>query len=306
MPAKQIPLRKPSAQTCSAHKNISLVIHGGFGGKASPAQLEFVQGLLRKGHEQLISGIASMEVVRDAVLEMENSGLFNAGKGASRTRIKTVELDAAIMSGADLKAGAVASVPNLKNPILAADALLKKPLSLTVMLTGQGALDFAKENGLETMDSSYFQRVTADETTDKKHYGTVGAVAMDRCGDIAAATSTGGLSGKLPGRVGDSPLIGAGTYANNRTCAVSATGVGEYFIRANGAHTISDLMEFKGLSLKAAVKEGLKRVAALNGGNIPGGFIAVDAKGNMIMHPGHPLLAGSISTDGTIKMNSAD
>jgi L-asparaginase / beta-aspartyl-peptidase len=232
---------------------------------------------------------------------MEDSPLFNAGKGAVFTNAGTNELDSSIMDGKTLKAGAVASLKHIKNPISLARMVMEK--SKHVMLVGEGAEAFAKEQGVEMVPQSYFyvesrwkalQREKAEEEKnkapqDKKQekahgdehkYGTVGAVALDQEGNLAAGTSTGGISNKKFGRVGDSPIIGAGTYANNRTCGVSATGDGEYFIRSVVAHDLSAMMEYKGLSVKEAADAVIDKVVKL-GGN--GGLIALDKDGNIAM-----------------------
>src|SRR5260370_3510717 len=208
-------------------------------------------------------------------------------------------MDAAIMDGKTLAAGAVASLKHVKNPISLARLVMEK--SGHVMIDGEGAEAFAKENGMELVDQKYFftqerwdalQKIKSAEKsrtsgagkafriTDQDRHGTVGAVALDQNGNLAAATSTGGTTNKRPGRMGDSPIIGAGTYANNSTCAVSATGDGEYFIRASVGHDISALMEYRGLSLKEAAQTVLDKVAKLGG---TGGMIAIDRQGNIAL-----------------------
>lgn len=233
-----------------------------------------------------------------AIKIMEDSPLFNAGKGAVLTNEGKNELDASIMDGNNLMAGAVAGVTTIKNPITAAYTVMTK--SEHVMMVGKGAEKFAAEHGLEIVDPSYFfdsmrynQLLNAKEKEHNKNavlndpypkdkkFGTVGAVALDKFGNIAAGTSTGGMTNKKFGRVGDSPIIGAGTYANNKTCAVSATGWGEYFIRLAVAHDISALMEYARLSLQeAADSVVMKKIPALGG---DGGIIAVDRQGNISM-----------------------
>ena len=240
---------------------------------------------------------ASDALVEAAVRVLEDDPHFNAGKGAVFTEAGTNELDASIMEGKTLKAGAVASVKHIKNPISLARMVMEK--SPHVMMDGDGAEAFAKQNGVELVDQKYFyteerwkalQREKKSKKnpaavggnkfimSDQDQHGTVGAVALDQAGNLAAATSTGGTTNKKAGRIGDSPIIGAGTYANNATCAVSATGDGEYFIRATVAHDISALMEYRGLSLGDAAQEVLDKVAKLGG---TGGLIAIDRKGNI-------------------------
>ena len=230
---------------------------------------------------------------------LEDDPHFNAGKGAVFTSVGTNEMDAAIMDGKTLNAGAVAALKHIKNPVSLARLVTER--SGHVMMDGEGAEAFAKENGIELVDQKYFytperwdalQKIKAAEKnrtggggkglaiTDQDRHGTVGAVALDAHGDLAAATSTGGTTNKRPGRVGDSPVIGAGTYANNATCAVSATGDGEYFIRATVGHDVSALMEYRGMSLKEAAQSVLDKVARLGG---TGGLIAIDREGNIAL-----------------------
>jgi beta-aspartyl-peptidase (threonine type) len=214
---------------------------------------------------------------------MEDNPLFNAGKGAVFTHDKKNELDASIMDGSNLKAGAVAGVTDIKNPISAARRVMTS--SPHVMLSGAGASQFAKEQGLEIVDPSYFfTQKRFDELRailDKEKHGTVGCCALDKNGNLAAGTSTGGMPDKRYNRIGDSPIIGAGTYANNNTCAVSATGHGEYFIRYTVAHDISALMEYKGLSLKEASELVVNDKLVKAGGS--GGVISLDKMGNVSM-----------------------
>jgi L-asparaginase / beta-aspartyl-peptidase len=227
---------------------------------------------------------------------MEDSPLFNAGKGSVFNRDGKNEMDACIMDGKTLAAGSVAATTTIKNPIAAAKAVMQQ--SPHVMMIGKGAEDFARSKGLEIVDPSYFydeERHRQWENTKRRmdstgqgfmdlrkeyKYGTVGAVALDKNGNLAAGTSTGGMSMKKFGRVGDSPIIGAGNYANNATCAVSCTGHGEYFIRAVVSHDISALIEYKGYTVEKATEEVLGKVARL-GGN--GGIIALDSSGNLTM-----------------------
>jgi beta-aspartyl-peptidase (threonine type) len=280
-----------------------LVIHGGAGAlpkqKRTPELEAEVRAALadalRMGHGILAGGGAALEAVEAAVRVLEDSPHFNAGKGAVFSNAGTNELDAAIMDGATLRAGAVAAVTRIKNPISLARLVMEK--SRHVLLVGAGAEAFAREQGVELVDPAYFhterrwkelQEAQERERTqgsdagvdDEIMYGTVGAVALDRAGNLAAATSTGGTTNKRFGRVGDTPLIGSGTYADNRTCAVSCTGKGELFIRAVAAQDVCALVGYKGVPLTEAAAAVLAKVKALGG---EGGLIAVDARGNVAM-----------------------
>ena len=287
-------------------KKFGLVIHGGAGtierGKITPErEREYRAGLeraLTAGWEILERGGSSLDATEAAVRVLEDDAHFNAGKGAVFTNAGTNELDAAIMDGKTLKAGAVASVKHIKNPVSLARLVMEK--SRHVMLDCAGAEAFAKENGVDFVDQKYFftqerwdalQKMKAAEKTggsgekkfiisDQDRHGTVGAVALDQNGNLAAATSTGGTTNKKAGRIGDSPVIGAGTYANNMTCAVSGTGDGEYFIRSVVGHDVSALMEYRGMSLQEAGQTALDKVAKLGG---TGGLIAIDRQGNVTL-----------------------
>jgi beta-aspartyl-peptidase (threonine type) len=295
--------REPIAMSKS---KLGLVIHGGAGtmerGKMTADQeKEYRAGLersLKAGWEILQRGGSSLDATEAAVRVLEDDPHFNAGKGAVFTSAGTNELDASIMDGRTLKAGAVASVRRIKNPISLARLVMEK--SPHVMLDCAGAEAFAKEQGIELVDEKYFftperwdalQRVKQAEKrggggekkfiiSDQDRHGTVGAVALDQSGNLAAATSTGGMTNKRPGRIGDSPVIGAGNYANNATCAVSGTGDGEYFIRASVAHEVSVLMEYRGMSLEEAAQAALDKMAKLGG---TGGLIAIDKNGNIAL-----------------------
>jgi beta-aspartyl-peptidase (threonine type) len=289
------------------NKKFGLVVHGGAGtierSEMTPEkEREYRAGLeraLTAGYEILKRGGSSLDATEAAVRVLEDDPHFNAGRGAVFTSAGTNEMDAAIMDGKTLAAGAVAVLKHVKNPIRLARLVMEK--SGHVMMDGEGAEGFAKENGLELMDQKYFftqprwdalQKMKAAEKkrtsgagkavliTDQDRHGTVGAVALDRDGNLAAATSTGGTTNKRPGRVGDTPVIGAGTYANNAACAVSATGDGEYFIRASVGHNVSALMEYRGMSLKDAAQAALDKVAKLGG---TGGLIVIDRDGNMAL-----------------------
>jgi L-asparaginase / beta-aspartyl-peptidase len=316
----------------AGRKNYALVIHGGAGTilkkNMTPDKEKAYQAALEEalyaGYAILSKGGSSLDAVEAAVRVLEDTPLFNAGKGAVFTHEGKNELDASIMNGQNLAAGSVASVTTIRNPITAARAVMEK--SEHVMMIGTGAETFAEEKGLEIVDPSYFyteerylslQRLleqdsekmeldhdsTREEATIKQpgnrdhKYGTVGAVALDMEGNLAAATSTGGMTNKKFGRVGDAPVIGAGTYASNATCAVSCTGWGEYFIRLVVAKSVSDLMEYKNLSVKKAADLLIMEKVPQLGGD--GGLIAVDRNGNIAMpFNTEGMYRGYIKTDG--------
>jgi len=283
----------------------AIAIHGGAGtilkssmtDEKEQAYKTALEEAIHAGEVILKNGGAALDAVESAIISLENNPLFNAGKGAVFTNTGKNEMDASIMNGLDLRAGAVAGISNIKNPISLAKAVMEK--SEHVFLAGAGAIDFAKKINAEFADADYFfvpmrydqlqkakqsDTIALDHTADtfengEKKFGTVGAVAMDVHGNLAAGTSTGGMTNKKYGRVGDSPIIGAGTYANNTTCAISCTGHGEFFIRAVVAYDISCLMEYKGLSLKEACdKVVMDKLVKLGG---EGGLIAIDNKGNI-------------------------
>lgn len=268
----------------------AIALHGGAGAMSpenyTPEQIQQYEAELTAaielGAEILKQGGTSLDAVEQVVRYLEDCPLFNAGRGAVFTNDGKNELDAAIMNGADLQAGAVAGVGDIKNPITAARMVMEK--SEHVLMVGKGASLFASQNGAEVIDSSYFYTERSYRALQRalerdKKMGTVGCVALDKHGNLAAATSTGGMTNKRYGRVGDVPIIGAGTYANNNTCAVSATGHGEYFIRYTVAHDISALMEYKGLSLAKAADEVIhKKLEEVDG---RGGIISVDKWGNV-------------------------
>jgi L-asparaginase / beta-aspartyl-peptidase len=282
--------QKPAAVSV-ARQEWAIVIHGGAGvitrEQMTPdLDREFRASLteaLNTGRKILADGGTALEAVEKTINVMEDNPLFNAGKGAVFTHDGKNELDAAIMDGSNLAAGSVACVTDIKNPITAARYVMTK--SEHVMLIGAGASQFAKEQGLEIVPPSYFYTERRfnelQELLKKEKKGTVGCCALDRNGNLAAGTSTGGMSNKRYNRVGDAPIIGAGTYANNKTCAVSATGHGEYFIRWTVAHDISALMEYKGLSLKEASELVVNDKLVKAGGE--GGVICIDKSGNISM-----------------------
>lgn len=284
-------------------KKIGIAIHGGAGtlrksnmtGEQEKNYLNALEQSLSAGWKVLDKGGSALDAVAASVVELENNPLFNAGKGSVYTNDETHEMDASIMDGSNLEAGAICGVSNVKNPILLARAVMEK--SEFVMMSGKGAEEFAKLNGIEFEPDEYFhsefrysqlQKAKAsgkaflDHATDKElKKGTVGAVAVDTNGNVASATSTGGMTNKKYGRIGDTAIIGAGTYADNKTCAVSCTGHGEYFMRTIAAYRVAALMEYKNLSLKDASDEVVHKILMDIGGD--GGLIAIDADCNICL-----------------------
>lgn len=284
-------------------KNYGIAIHGGAGTvsktKMTKWKAEAYRQALKRaytvGYLTLHKGGSALDAVTEAILILENSPLFNAGRGSVFTHSGDHEMDASIMDGKNLRAGAVAGVHSVKNPILLATSVMKK--SKHVLISGQQAVEFAREHQLELMPKEYFydeyrfkqwqkvnelDMVTLDHDEEGgKKFGTVGAVALDKKGNLAAGTSTGGMVNKKYGRIGDSPLNGIGNYANNQSCAISCTGHGEYFIRAVVAHDISARMLYKKESLKEASDLVVLELLPKMGGK--GGLIAIDNKGVICM-----------------------
>lgn len=321
-------------QVSAQQKKYVMVIHGGAGTilkkNMSPekeaAYIAALTKALNAGYAEIKAGKSSLDAIEATIHVLENDSHFNAGKGAVFTHDGRNELDAAIMDGKTLMAGSVAGVTTIKNPISAARAVMEK--SEHVMMVGAGAEQFAKEVGLEIVDPKYFwtkerwdglQKAIKEDSTKavldhgnkksellgiKNHdykFGTVGCVALDQAGNLAAGTSTGGMTNKKYGRVGDAPIIGAGTYCNNETAGISCTGWGEFYIRNVVAKTISDLMEYKGLSIAEASKIALDKVGKMGG---DGGLIALDKKGNMTMpFNTEGMYRGAITADGKIEVN---
>jgi len=315
-------------------KKYVMVIHGGAGTilkknmtpEKEAAYIAVLTQALKVGYAKIQEGKTSLDAVEATIHILENDPHFNAGKGAVFTHDGRNELDAAIMDGKTLMAGAVAGVTTIKNPISAARAVMEK--SEHVMMVGSGADQFAKDAGLEIVDPKYFwtkerwdglqQAIKEDSTKavldhgsekselfgSKNHdykFGTVGCVALDKAGNLAAGTSTGGMTNKKYGRVGDAPIIGAGTYCDNETAGISCTGWGEYYIRNVVAKTISDLMEYKGLPVAQAAKIVLDKVGKMGG---DGGLIALDKKGNMSMpFNTEGMYRGAITADGKIEVS---
>jgi len=277
---------------------LSIAIHGGAGSlsphhTSAEQEMAYADGLnsaLDAGYSVLERGGSSLDAAIAAVCVLEDNPLFNAGRGAVLTRDGAAELDASVMDGKTLKAGAVTGLKHVKNPVVLARHVMDH--SPHVMLVGAGAEEFARLQGVELVSNEYFRTPvrqqqlhrllggSSEKENDLVAFGTVGAVALDAQGNVAAATSTGGMTGKRWGRVGDSPIIGAGTYASNASCAVSATGHGEYFIRSVVAHDICAQVEYLKLPLAQAVANVLGKMKAL-GGN--GGVIAVDPRGEIVL-----------------------
>ena len=310
-----------------------MVIHGGAGTilkstmtpEKEAAYTAALTKALETGYAAIKKGKSSLDAVEATIHILEDSPLFNAGKGAVFTNEGKNEMDAAIMDGSNLKAGSVAGVKVIKNPISAARAVMEK--SEHVMMAGAGAEKFAKQAGLTIVDPSYFftqerwdglQKALKEDSTksvldhgNKKtfkpgtqnidnKFGTVGCVALDSKGNLAAGTSTGGMTNKKFGRIGDAPIIGAGTYANNATAAISCTGRGEFYIRSVVAHDISALMEYKGLGVAEASQIALDKMAKLGG---DGGLIALDKNGKIAMPFNTAgMYRGTITTDGKIEV----
>ena len=312
-----------------------MVIHGGAGTiekesmtpEKEKAYTDALTQALQAGYAQIKDGKSSLDAVQFAINVMENSPLFNSAKGAVFTHDGKNELDASIMDGATLKAGAVAGVSNLKHPINAARVVMEK--SEHVMMVGRGAEKFAAANGCDTVPPSYFftqerwdqlqrtieeekgnttgyrnfdprnSRISGVSEKDKK-FGTVGAVALDKNGNLAAGTSTGGMTNKKYGRVGDSPIIGAGTYCNNATAGISCTGWGEYYIREVAASRLSALMELKKLSVQDAARQVIEEIGKMGG---DGGIIGLDKNGSVAMEFNTSgMYRGTVDEDGNISI----
>lgn len=304
--APATPAEDANSELTNQEHPIAIVLHGGAGAmkkelmsdSLEAAYLHVLDSALHLGYTILAKGGISIDAVTSVITILEDCPLFNAGRGAVFTNTEENELDASIMDGNTRNAGAVAGVQGIKNPILLAKSVMLN--SEHVLLAGEGAENFAVSQGFQLIDPAYFrvesrlQSLRKVQAADKKqvntHYderlkgskfGTVGCVALDKTGNIVAGTSTGGMTNKKFGRIGDAPIIGAGTYANSKTCGVSSTGWGEYFIRSVVAYDIAALMEYKGLSLSEAAQLVIyKKVPELGG---DGGIIAIDYKGNISM-----------------------
>ena len=282
--------------SCNSNKvDFAIVVHGGAGTilkKNMSDEMELAYKLkleeaINAGYNILEKNGSSKDAVEETIKILENSELFNAGKGSVLSNKGVVEMDASIMNGKNLNAGAISGIKTIKNPISAARLVMEK--SEHVFLSGEGAEEFAKLQGLDIINNEYFVTETRlksllnakkrDSIKDNK-FGTVGCVAIDKFGNITSGTSTGGMTNKKWNRIGDVPIIGAGTYANNNTCGISSTGWGEYFIRNVVAYDISSQIEYKKISIDLAAKNTLKKVKDL-GGN--GGVIGIDKNGNILM-----------------------
>ena len=299
---------KEPLKISKTQENFGLVIHGGAGtilkenmsDSLENAYREKLKEAITVGHAILKNGGTAMQAVTETINIMEDSPLFNAGKGAVFTHNETNELDASVMDGSTLNAGAISGVTQIKNPINLALAVMDQ--SPHVMLSGKGAESFAQEKGFLLVDPSYFftnkrfNQLQKIKTREKKNsisvtfddpfikdskFGTVGCAALDTHGNLAAGTSTGGMTNKRWNRIGDAPIIGAGTYANNATCAVSSTGWGEFFIRGMVAYDISAMMEYKGISLQEAASEVIQKKNPALGGT--GGIVSIDKDGKVAM-----------------------
>ena len=294
----------------------AIVIHGGAGtilkknmsDEMENAYIQKMEEAINVGYNILEKNGSSIDAVEATIKILENSELFNAGKGSVLSNAGIVEMDASIMRGDNLNAGAISGVTTIKNPISAARLVMEK--SEHVFLSGKGAESFAKYENLEIVENEYFitqRRLKSlknakkrDSLTDNK-FGTVGCVALDSDGNITSGTSTGGMTNKKWNRIGDAPIIGAGTYANNLTCAISATGWGEFFIRSVVAHDISALMEYKNMSIQEAAYEVIHNKVARLGGN--GGVIGIDRFGNPMMEMNTPgMYRAHMDADGNLKI----
>lgn len=299
----------------------AIAVHGGAGTidradltpEREQAYRQALEDALRRGHALLQDGASALDAVEAAVRVLEDTPLFNAGRGSVFNADGQHEMDAAIMDGSGLQAGGVAGVQNVKNPIRLARRVMEK--SGHVLISGMGAFEFAHREKIELEDDQYFfdpfryeqwRQVQGTDTTRLDHssgerkFGTVGAVALDRHGHLAAATSTGGMTNKRYQRIGDSPVIGAGTYANDATCAISCTGNGEAFLRAVAAHDVHALMAYKGLPLDEAVRVVVhEKLPPLDG---EGGMIAVDRTGRVVLDFNSTgMYRGSMEADGVVR-----
>jgi L-asparaginase / beta-aspartyl-peptidase len=306
------------AGTMTPANHFVLAVHGGAGVIPPQAMTREIEAALRSGlraslragHRVLRQGGSALDAVTAAVVALEDDPLFNAGRGAVFTTDGRHEMDAAVMEGRHHKAGAIAGVMGPRNPVLAARAIMQS--SEHVLLIGEGALQFCREQGVPFAGFDYFyteprwralldeldrrRKGGSDTRTDAARHGTVGAVARDRHGDLAAATSTGGMTAKHPGRVGDTPVFGAGTWADNETCAVSATGVGEFFLRWVAAHEIAARIRYRGDTLETAAQAVVIELGRLGGS---GGVIAVDRAGAVALpFNGEGMYRGTIGSDG--------
>jgi beta-aspartyl-peptidase (threonine type) len=268
-----------------------LVLHGGAGDSYTEAGRAAVDRAIARGAELLASGASALDAVSECVAMLEDDPALNAGRGSEPNAEGNIEMDAGIMNGIDLSAGSVAGVNLIRNPILAARAVMER--SPHVFLVGAGAEKFARTNNLKFEEQAYFQ---SSAPKAKQEHGTVGAVARDGYGNLAAATSTGGIDGKHPGRVGDSPIVGCGVYADNRTCAVSATGVGEDCIRTVLARRVAELIEHQGCSAQTAATAAIEYLVERVNGRV--GLIVVDAHGGYGTAYSTPAMLSAVASSG--------
>jgi beta-aspartyl-peptidase (threonine type) len=276
-----------------SHTVFAVVVHGGEFSKPvkDNGRLATMRAELGRARAALTAGARSLDVVESVVRAFEDSGQFNAGRGAIADQAGVVETDAAIMDGADLRAGAVASMIGVKNPVHAARLVMEK--SPHVLMVGDRGESHVKSLGAETVSPGYFRHNRVPSTAE---HGTVGAVALDRCGHLAAATSTGGYNAKIPGRVGDSPIVGAGVYADDRTAGFSATGHGEYFIRFSISKDVADRMAYGHQSMDEAMNTDIKeRLAAFK--DADGALIGIDSRGHVAMVWNSAGLFGGYATN---------
>lgn len=306
----------PGISVTKAQSKTAIVIHGGAGGMTEDAMSSeqktayrtALRSAVEEGHEVLTDGGSAMDAVEAAITTMETDSLFNSGRGAVLTSENTVELDAAIMDGDTRNSGALTGVKTVKHPIRLARTIMTE--SEHVMMAQEGAETFAEDNGLELVNNEYFiiqsrrsssgDGAPSFDQSQRDKFGTVGAVALDQDGNLAAGTSTGGISNKRFGRVGDSPIIGAGTYASNESVAVSATGQGEYYIRSVAAHNVASRVRFGDASLQDAARAAVEEAERLGG---VGGVIVLDPEGNMAMpFTTQGMFRAYVSQDGTTKV----
>lgn len=296
---------------CEAQANFAMIVHGGTSsGEARPERLAFIETMLAERRAELDAGASAIDIVEAAIVAMEDSALFNAGRAAITNSAGYVETDASIMDGRTLDAGAVASQRAIKNPIRAARLVMDK--TRHVMMVGDRGEAAVTALGAETVvPEEYFTRAIA-KAKELKEHGTVGAAVLDRCGNLAAGTSTGGYDSKIPGRVGDSPIIGAGVYAKNGVMAGSATGHGEYFIRHTALRSVAARMEYGGESLSVAAAAVIDDMDAAgtgrDGRDGRGGVVTVDAEGNFAMpHTTVGMIHGRVSdTLGPVASQTGD
>ncbi|MCC3246249.1 isoaspartyl peptidase/L-asparaginase [Methylocystis sp. WRRC1] len=296
-------------------KKYSLMIHGGAGTIHAPERYEAsLRDIVETGARRLETGASALDVVTECVMRLEDNPLYNAGRGSVLNADGLVSCDASIMDGRNLDAGAVAGLRGVRNPVLLARAIMEK--SDHVFLIGEGAERFARDNGVDFENSDYFltaervaqfENVRAARSTALDHSranevkpGTVGAVARDQSGDLAAATSTGGVVNQLPGRVGDSPIIGAGTFADNSSCAISCTGVGEDFIRTSLARTAALFIEYRGMHAQDAANEAIRFLVDKVQGY--GGLIIIDRNGECARAHSTPGMITATAADGEITL----